>query len=233
MDDLFPRFREQYPVNVYLQGYGAETHDSVQYAERMLPLILSIALGVVVVVIGIVSQSIVAPIRCCVGVGLTIVSSFGLVNIVFARKALNNLNVGGLSGDGSVAWVVPLSAFVILVGISLHYELLSTFRVLEYHRKGVVRAVLIGVADTAREISVAALIMIVIFGSFIFSELPAMNELGMYLFFGALLQGFVLRLFFAAPVMAALGRYHYWPNEEEKDRDSSISMVLHSPVAYF
>lgn len=213
VDELFPRFRRDYNVQVYLYGYGADTHDAITFASETLPKIAAIVVAILFIAVSVAFGSLVMPLRCVMTVGVSVATTYGLANLVYVKNMLGFLKMGGLHGTGAIAWVIPLSAFLIVVGVSLNYDLITVVRVLEYRWKGLASdtAVLVGVADTGREVSIAALMMIIIFSGLLFSEVSAMNELGFYLIAAAVVEGYLLRLCFLTPIMSMLGRHNFWP----------------------
>jgi RND superfamily putative drug exporter len=73
-----------------------------------------------------------------------------------------------------------------------------------------VRAVSLGLQQTAGLISSAALVMVSIFGSFAFTRLMATRELGLGLAFAVALDATLVRLILVPALMTLLGRYNWW-----------------------
>jgi RND superfamily putative drug exporter len=73
-----------------------------------------------------------------------------------------------------------------------------------------VRAVSLGLQQTAGLISSAALVMVSIFGSFAFTRLVATRELGLGLAFAVALDATLVRLVLVPALMTLLGSYNWW-----------------------
>ena len=107
---------------------------------------------------------------------------------------------------------VPIFLFVILFGLSMDYEvfLLSKIRE-EYDRLGDNGlAVGRGLAATARVISAAAAIMVVVFLSFVLTPDVSVKQIGLGLAAAVLVDATVVRLVLVPAVMELLGRANWW-----------------------
>ena len=208
-----PRWNEKYDISVYLHGYGADTYDIVKFCNENLPIVAAIISVILFVLVTVAFGCLGVPVRCVVTVALNCIVVFGCVNIVYVEKAFNFMGLSGFTGNGAVAWQVPFAAFLIIVGVSLNYALISVIRALEFYWLGVptAQAIRFGVADSGREITVAALMMFIVFFGLFFSQVPAMNQLGMYLLLTAVFSGMIFRLFLTPPAMALLGDLNWFP----------------------
>jgi RND superfamily putative drug exporter len=107
---------------------------------------------------------------------------------------------------------VPIFLFVILFGLSMDYEvfLLSKIRE-EYDRLGDNSlAVGRGLAATARVISAAAAIMVVVFLSFVLTPDVSVKQIGLGLAAAVLVDATVVRLVLVPAVMELLGPANWW-----------------------
>jgi RND superfamily putative drug exporter len=107
---------------------------------------------------------------------------------------------------------VPVFLFVILFGLSMDYEvfLLSKIRE-EYDRSGDnTLAVGRGLAGTARVITAAAAIMVVVFGSFVLTPDVSVKQIGVGLAAAVLVDASVVRLVLVPAVMELLGGANWW-----------------------
>ncbi|MFB7032811.1 MMPL family transporter, partial [Streptomyces sp. NPDC056295] len=74
------------------------------------------------------------------------------------------------------------------------------------HGKDPAEAVARGVSSSARVVVAAALIMIAVFGGFVFNEDPIIKSIGFALAFGVFVDAFVVRMTLVPAAMALLGR---------------------------
>ena len=102
--------------------------------------------------------------------------------------------------------------FAIVFGLSMDYEvfLLSSVKE-EYDRTGDnSRAVVEGLASTARVITAAAAIMVCVFGSFVVADQRAIKLIGLGLAVAVLIDATLVRMVLVPATMELLGRANWW-----------------------
>ena len=107
---------------------------------------------------------------------------------------------------------IPMMLFAIVFGLSMDYEvfLLSRMRE-EYVRTGdAVESVADGLAKTARVITAAAAIMVVVFGSFLLENDRVIKLMGTGLATAILLDATVVRMLLVPATMELLGDKNWW-----------------------
>ena len=107
---------------------------------------------------------------------------------------------------------VPMFLFVILFGLSMDYEVFLLSRIKEeYDRTGDNTAsVARGLAQTARVITAAAAIMVVVFLSFVLGADVSVKQIGLGLAVAVLVDATVVRLVLVPAVMELLGQANWW-----------------------
>jgi uncharacterized membrane protein YdfJ with MMPL/SSD domain len=107
---------------------------------------------------------------------------------------------------------VPVFLFVILFGLSMDYEVFLLSRIREAHLAGLDNsaAVARGLASTARVISAAAAIMVVVFLSFDITPDVSVKQVGLGLAVAVLIDATVVRLVLVPAVMELLGPANWW-----------------------
>jgi trehalose monomycolate/heme transporter len=110
--------------------------------------------------------------------------------------------------------MVVLIALVVAVGFGLatDYEVFLVSRMVEARARGMstAEAIRIGTATTGRLITAAALVLGVVAGSFIFSDLVMMKCLAFGLMAALLLDAAIIRMFLVPSVMKLLGDDCWW-----------------------
>jgi len=103
---------------------------------------------------------------------------------------------------------VPLMLFAIVFGLSMDYEVFLLSRVKEeFDRTGdPTNSVADGLAATARVISAAAAIMVVVFGAFLLEDDRIVKLFGVGLAVAVLLDATLVRMLLVPATMALLGR---------------------------
>jgi RND superfamily putative drug exporter len=107
---------------------------------------------------------------------------------------------------------VPLVMFVILFGLSMDYEVFLMSRIREeWDRTEDPReSVVLGVANTARVITTAALIMIAVFASFVANANPTVKLIGFGMAVAVLIDSTLLRMVLVPAVMELFGKAAWW-----------------------
>ncbi len=107
---------------------------------------------------------------------------------------------------------MPVMMFAILFGLSMDYEVFLVSRIREeYLRDGDTRrAVADGLAKTARVITAAAAIMVVVFLSFVASSEVFLKLFGIGLAAAIFLDATVVRMVLVPAVMQLLGSRNWW-----------------------
>src|ERR671922_131498 len=118
----------------------------------------------------------------------------------------------GVDTDTPVPPFIPVMMFAILFGLSMDYEVFLLSRVREeYHRTGKTSdAVAEGLAKTARVITAAAAIMVVVFLAFIFSTEVFLKLMGVGMATAILVDATIVRMVLVPAVMQLLGRANWW-----------------------
>jgi len=108
---------------------------------------------------------------------------------------------------------LPVMLFAILFGLSMDYQVFLVSRMREeYIKSGGDNAVAVrnGLAATGKTITAAALIMILIFGSFIFGGERVIKEFGLGLAAGIFMDAVLIRMAIVPAIMFMLGRSNWW-----------------------
>ena len=109
----------------------------------------------------------------------------------------------------------PLIMFAILFGLSMDYEVFLLSRIREeYLATGDShKSVVTGLANTARVITSAALIMISVFGAFVLGDDPNGKLFGVGLAVAVFLDATLVRMVLVPATMSLVGRANWWlPN---------------------
>ena len=107
---------------------------------------------------------------------------------------------------------VPMLMFAIVFGLSMDYEVFLLSRVHEaWTGTGDAhRSVAIGIGSTARVITTAAAIMVVVFTSFVLDTDPTVKMLAVGMAVAVLIDATVVRMVLVPSVMSILGARAWW-----------------------
>jgi RND superfamily putative drug exporter len=141
---------------------------------------------------------------------LSIGAAFGVLVAVFQWGYGDSLL--GIARTGPVESFLPVMLFAILFGLSMDYQVFLVTRMHEEYLKcGDNRtAVRNGLAATGKTITAAALIMILVFGSFIFGGLLVIKQFGIGLAGGIFVDAVFIRMAVVPSLMTLLGKANWW-----------------------
>jgi RND superfamily putative drug exporter len=202
--------REVIPGNVYVSGITAITDDLNAQLSRTLPLFIGVVIAVSFLLLMMVFRSIAVPLKAAVMNLLSIGGAYGVLVMVFQWGWGSSLL--GLEGPTPITSIIVVIMFPILFGLSMDYEvfLLSRIREEYVRTEDNTEAVARGLAGTGRVVTSAALIMIVVFLSFVSSPVPSLKMLGLGLATAILIDATVVRMVLVPAAMALLGKANWW-----------------------
>ena len=205
-----PRAATGTGVTVLVGGTTAILTDFTGVLSQKLPLFIGLVVGLSFLLLAVVFRSLVIPLTAAVMNLLSIGAAFGVVVAVFQHGTLGALF--GVNRPGPVESFLPVMLFAILFGLSMDYEVFLIARVHEEWLKSTDNrtAVRNGLAATGKTITAAALIMILVFGSFIFGGERVIKEFGLGLAAGVFLDAVLIRMALVPAAMFLFGRANWW-----------------------
>ena len=196
-------------VEAWVTGAVPTNIDFGDYLEGRMLLFFGAVLGVSFLLLMMVFRSLLVPLKAVVMNLLSIAAAYGVVVALFQWGWL-----GGLTGiaPGPIEPFVPMMLFAIVFGLSMDYEVFLLSRIKEeYDRTGdPARSVADGLAATARVISAAAAIMVVVFGSFLLEDDRIVKLFGTGLGVAVLLDATLVRMLLVPATMELLGSRNWW-----------------------
>nr|NIV46931.1 MMPL family transporter [Gammaproteobacteria bacterium] len=208
--DIIPTVDELDPAEVLVGGTSAIEADASRALYGRFPIVVGIILAATFLMLMILFRSILIPLKAVILNLLSVLAAYGLLVIVFQ----DGLGEGVLdfSSTGTVNWVTPVLLFAILFGLSMDYEVFLMSRIRELHDRGYPneQAVALGLERTAKVITGAAAIMVVVFGAFVLSSILLMKELGFALAAAVLIDATIVRVILVPATMRLLGERAWW-----------------------
>jgi RND superfamily putative drug exporter len=196
-------------VSIWVGGTPALEQDSIHSLLDKGPLMLLILISTTTLLMFLAFGSLVLPIKAAVMSALTLGSTMGILTWIFVDG-----HGSGLLNFTATPLTAPVIGLIIAViyGLSTDYEVFLVSRMVEARARGMstAEAIRIGTATTGRIITAAALILIVVAGAFVFSDLVMMKYLAFGLVAALLLDATVIRMFLVPAVMKMLGDDCWW-----------------------
>ena len=197
-------------LEAHVGGSTATLLDLTERVETYLPLVIGAVVIGAFILLTLVFRSLLVPLKASIMNLLSIGAAYGIVVAVFQWGWARQLV--GLSETIPIVSFVPLVMFVILFGLSMDYEVFLMSRMKEeWTRTGDPRdAVVLGVANTARVITTAALIMIVVFLSFVANPSPTVKLIGFGMAVAVFIDSTLVRMVMVPAAMELFGKRAWW-----------------------
>ena len=196
-------------VQIAVAGQASGNIDISQKLADALPLYLALVIGLSLLIMVVVFRSIFVPLIATGGFILSLFAAFGAVVAIFQWGVL-----GGILGihTGPILNFLPTILVGILFGLAMDYMLFLTTGMREAYVHGAPArtAVVLGVRAGRSVVTAAAIIMVSVFGGFIFSESAIIPAIGFALAIGVLLDAFVVRMFIVPSLMHLAGDWAWW-----------------------
>jgi RND superfamily putative drug exporter len=196
-------------VEVLLTGLVPANIDFSDYLSERQLVFFGVVLLASFVLLMVVFRSILVPIKAVLMNLLSIAAAYGVIVALFQWGHLSGIT--GLA-DGPIEPWAPMMLFAIVFGLSMDYEvfLLSRIREEYEHTGDAKNSVADGLASTARVITAAAAIMVVVFGSFVLEDDRISKLMGVGLAVAVLLDATVVRMILVPATMELLGDRNWW-----------------------
>jgi putative drug exporter of the RND superfamily len=197
-------------VAVYVGGDTAIFADFAGVLSSKLPLFIGLVVVLSFLLLAWVFRSLVIPLTAAVMNLLSIGAAFGILVGVFQWGWAGA--VFQVNRPGPIEAFLPVMLFAILFGLSMDYEVFLISRIHEeWLKSGDNRtAVRNGLAATGKTITAAALIMILVFGSFILGGERVIKEFGLGLAAGILMDALIIRMAIVPSLMFLFGKANWW-----------------------
>ena len=208
-DEVIPAAVAGTGLDVQVTGSAAVDIDITDYLAGRTLVFFGAVLALSFVLLMIVFRSLLVPLKAVVMNVLSIAAAYGVVVAVFQWGWAGELL--GIAG-GPINPFIPMMLFAVVFGLSMDYEVFMLSRIREeYIRTGdATTSVADGLAATARVITAAAAIMVVVFASFMLEDLREIKLFGLGLAVAVLLDATLVRMVVVPATMELLGDRNWW-----------------------
>ena len=191
-------------------GQAASNIDISAALSDVLPLYLAIVVGLSLIIMVGVFRSLLVPLIATGGFILSLYATLGAIVAVFQWGWL--AEVFGITSTGPILSFLPVILVGILFGLAMDYQLFLATGMREAYVHGAParQAVTQGFRAGRSVVIAAALIMISVFGGFVFAESVIIRVIGFGLAFGVLVDAFVVRLLLMPALMHMIGKSAWW-----------------------
>jgi uncharacterized membrane protein YdfJ with MMPL/SSD domain len=209
-EDYVPRAFGAEADRVFVGGAPAEARDAFAVNTGWLPIVIAFVLTLSFVLLLLAFRSIAIPLTAIAVNLLSVGAAYGILVLVF-QKGVGAELLGFTQVERIDAWV-PIFLFSVLFGLSMDYQVFLLSRIHErWSATGDTHGAIVhGVASTARLITGAAAIIIVVFTGFATGQLVAFQEMGFGIAVALALDATLVRLLLIPAAMRLLGERNWY-----------------------
>ena len=207
---LVDRLREAAPAGVHVGGLTAAFVDQSDYVAGRIPLFIAGVIALSFLLLLLAFRAPLIALKAGVMNLLSVGAAYGVVALAAEGAWFGSLL--GVDTDTPVPPFIPVMMFAVLFGLSMDYEVFLISRIREEYLKtgNTSDAVADGLTKTARVITAAAAIMVVVFLAFVFSTEVFLKLMGVGMATAILVDATVVRMVLVPAVMQLMGRANWW-----------------------
>ena len=216
-DEVIPQELGGTGITAEVGGVTAALEDQSDYITDRMPVFIAGVVGLSFLLLLVAFHSPLISLKAAVMNLLSVGAAYGVMTLVADGGAVAELI--GIDQEVPIAPFMPVMMFAILFGLSMDYEVFLISRIREEYLKhgDTRRAVADGLAKTARVITAAAAIMVVVFLAFVTAQDTFLKLFGIGLATAVFLDATVVRMVLVPAVMQLLGKRNWWiPNWLER-----------------
>ena len=194
----------------WVTGDAAVLVDFKHAVAVRVPWALAVVVSATFVLLFLMTGSLLVPVKALVMNVLSLGASYGALVWIFQEGNLSGLL--GFSSNGGLETWVPVITFAFAFGLSMDYEVFLLSRVKELYDEGRTNdeAVAIGLQRSGRIITLAALLVIIVFLGFAAGKMLSIKQLGVALAIAAFVDATLVRCLLVPATMTLLGDRNWW-----------------------
>ncbi|MTE22580.1 MMPL family transporter [Streptomyces sp. TRM43335] len=198
-------------TRVLVGGTSAVLADIQHATNRDYSVVFPAAGIAIMVILGLLLRSAVAPWYLMLAVGLGFAATLGSTVWLFQ----------GLMGEAGLPFTLPVIVYLFVVAIGTDYNILVVARLREEVKRGnaPAQAVRQAITHSASTIGTAAVILAGTFGVLLLAQNSMLQQMGFAVAFGILLTAFVMALLLVPAVTTLLGHRTWWPGRATPDTE--------------
>jgi RND superfamily putative drug exporter len=209
-DEVVPQELGRSGVTAKIGGVTAALEDQSEYMKGRLPIFVLGVVGLSFLLLLVAFHSPLISLKAGVMNLLSVSAAYGVMTLAANGGGFSKLI--GIDHEVPVAPFMPVMMFAILFGLSMDYEVFLVSRIREEYLKDgdTRRAIADGLAKTARVITAAAAIMVVVFLAFLAAPDVFLKLFGIGLASAIFLDATIVRMVLVPAVMQLLGDRNWW-----------------------
>ncbi len=198
------------PFTAAVTGPAAEFVDQQATIGSRLLLAIGALCVLTFALLWLMTGSVVLPLKAIVMNALTVGAALAPLVLIYQGGHLEGLL--GYTSNGGVEPTDFLVTAALVFALSTDYGVFLLGRIKEARDGGAGEreAVAIGIARTGRVVTAAAILLAVAIGAFSTSSIPFIQQIGIAVAAGVLIDAFIVRTLLVPSLMALLGKWNWW-----------------------
>ena len=218
--DLRPAARAAAPdgTTAYVGGLTSVFVDFQSAMNRDYAVVFPVAAVIIMIILGLLLRSLVAPWYLMASVGLGFGATLGATVLVFQHA----------HGDPGLIFLLPIYIYLFVVALGTDYNILMVSRLREEARQGKAprEAASEAVKHAGPTIAAAGVILAGTFASLMLAGNSLLTTMGFAIAFGIVVAAFVMAMFFTPALTALIGHAAWWPgHQDEQDPEPELAEV--------
>ena len=209
-NQLRPAAHAAAPAGTYVLvgGTTAVFADIQQALNHDYAVVFPVAAVIILLILGLLLRSLVAPWYLMVSVGLGFAATLGATVLVFQV----------LGGQTGLIFILPVYMYMFVVALGTDYNILMISRLREGAREGMSprEAAANALAHAGPAIGAAGVILAGTFASLVLAGSTLFAEVGFAVAGGIVIAAFVMAMFFSPSLTALIGRRAWWPGHGDQ-----------------
>jgi RND superfamily putative drug exporter len=204
------------PFPAHVTGEAATFIDQQQAIGSHLPLTIGVLAALTFAILFLMTGSIVLPLKAILMNALTVGAALSAIVLIYQHGRLTGLL--HYTPDGGVEPTDFVVSATVVFALSTDYGVFLLGRIKEAREALIARggeidereAVATGLGATGRVVTGAAILLAVAIGAFSTSEISFIQQIGVSVGIGVLIDAFIVRSLLVPSLMALLGRWNWW-----------------------
>jgi RND superfamily putative drug exporter len=191
-------------------GSTATLLDFLDDLRSRAPYAAAIVVLATFVLLFLMTGSVFVPVKALFMNVISLGASLGVLVWVFQDGFAETLL--GFTSPGGIETAIPALALAFGFGLAMDYEVFLLSRIAEFRRAGHPndKAVMLGLQQSGRIITSAALIIVVVFAGFVAGRLLVIKETGVALAVAVAIDATLVRMLLVPATMTLLGEWNWW-----------------------
>ena len=170
--------------------------------------VFPLAALLIMVILGLLLRSVVAPWYLMASVGLGFAATLGATVLIFQKG----------QGHSGLMFMLPVIMYLFVVAIGTDYNILMISRLREEAREGREprEAASMAVRHAGPTVAAAGFILAATFATLMLAGNSLLTEMGFAVSFGIVVAAFVMAMFFTPSLTALIGHAAWWPGHQDR-----------------